>query len=265
MAVDLIGPWKINVRGNVYEIGALTCIDTTTNLVELVRINIKSSAEVSKRFAQNWLSRYPWPERCVHDNGGEFIGWEFQKVLEHSNIKSVATSTYNPTANSVCERMHQSMGNILRTLLHGRDSPVQNLTQAHELIDEALSICAHALRTSVHTTLGSSPGALVFNRDMFLNIPLLADWHAITTKREHVINENLRRMNAKRRSHDYIVGQKVLKLLVDPTKLGERTMGPYKIDRVHINGTLTIERRPDVFERISIRRIIPFKENEEQN
>ena len=188
MAVDLIGPWKIKVRGREYEFSALTCIDTVTNLVELVRINNKSSEEVSKRFAQNWLSRYPWPERCVHDNGGEFIGWEFQKVLENSNIKSVATSTYNPTANSVCERMHQSMGNILRTLLHGRDSPVQNLTQANELIDEALSICAHALRTSVHTTLGSSPGALVYNRDMFLNIPLLADWHAITTKREHVIN-----------------------------------------------------------------------------
>ena len=100
---------------------------------------------------------------------------------------------------------------------------------------------------------------------MFLNIPLLSDWHAITTRREHVINEKLRRMNAKRRSHDYIVGQKVLKLLVDPTKLGERTMGPYKIDRVHVNGTLTIERRPDVLERISTRRVIPFKENEDEN
>ena len=91
----------------------------------------------------------------------------------------------------------------------------------------------------------------------------MADWHAITTKREHVINENLRRMNKKRRRHDYIVGQKVLKLLIDPTKLGERTMGPYKIDRVHVNGTLTIELRPGVLERISIRRIMPFRENDD--
>ena len=185
-----------------------------------------------------------------------------KRVLKRANIKSVSTSTYNPTANSVCERMHQTMGNILRTLLHGRDSPA-NLNETNELIDEALSICSHALRTSVHTTLGSSPGALVFNRDMFLNIPLMADWHAITTKREHVINENLRRMNKKRRRHDYIVGQKVFKLLIDPTKLGERTMGPYKIDRVHVNGTLTIELRPGVLERISIRRIMPFRENDD--
>ena len=157
--------------------------------------------------------RYPWPEQCVHDNGGEFIGWKFQRVLARANVKkNVATSTYNPTANSLCKRMHQTKGNILHTLLHGRNSP-ENLVEANELIDEALSICQHALRTSVHTTLGSSPGTLVFNRDMFLNIPLLADWHAITTKREHVINENLCRMNKMRRRHDYMVGLEVLNYL----------------------------------------------------
>ena len=158
--------------------------------MELTRINNKSLAEITRRFQQSWLSRYPWPERCVHDNGGEFMGLEFQKLMSKTNIKDVTTSTYNPTANSVCERMHQSMGNILRTLLHGRKGP-ENLTQAHDLVDEALSICQHALRTSVHTTLGSIPGALAFNRDMFLNIPLVADWHAITTRRKHVINEKI--------------------------------------------------------------------------
>ena len=58
----------------------------------------------------------------------------------------------------------------------------------------------HAMRTGVHTALGSSPGSLVFHRDMFLNIPLIADWHAITQKREHLVNENLIRENNKRRS-----------------------------------------------------------------
>ena len=41
-----------------------------------------------------------------------------------------------------------------------------------------------------------------------------------------IINKNLKLMNAKRRTHDYMVDEKVLKLLIDPTKLGERTMGP---------------------------------------
>ncbi len=36
-------------------------------------------------------------------------------------------------------------------------------------------ITMHDMRAGVLSTLGSSPGNLVFNRDMFLNIPLIAD------------------------------------------------------------------------------------------
>ncbi len=76
----------------------------------------------------------------------------------------------NPQSNAVCERMHQTVGNVLRTLLH--DNPQQNIANAEQHVDEALSIAMHAMRAGVHTTLGSSPGNLVSNRDMFLNIPL---------------------------------------------------------------------------------------------
>ena len=68
----------------------------------------------------------------------------------------------------------------------------KNVTKANELLDEVLSIAQHALQTSFHTTLGSSPGALVFSRDMFLNFPLSSDWHAITQKREQLVNYRLR-------------------------------------------------------------------------
>jgi hypothetical protein len=73
-AVDLIGPWIIQVRNRPYEFNALTVIDNVSNLVELVRIDEKTAAHVARKFAQVWLSRYPWPARCVHDNGGEFVG-----------------------------------------------------------------------------------------------------------------------------------------------------------------------------------------------
>jgi len=56
--------------------------------------------------------------------------------------------------------MHQSVGNIPRTLLHG--DPPGNVSKANEMVDEALYIAQHAMLSSVHTTLGSSPGALVF-------------------------------------------------------------------------------------------------------
>ncbi len=77
------------------------------------------------------------------------------------------TSTKNPQVNVVCERMHQTVVNVLRTLLHS-ESP-QDIVTAKEFVDEALSIAMHAMKTGIHITLGSSSGSFVFNRDIFLN------------------------------------------------------------------------------------------------
>jgi hypothetical protein len=71
------------------------------------------------------------------------------------------------------------------------------MASAKEHMDEALSIAMHAMRAAIHSTLGSSLGSLTFNRDMFLNILLIADWHTITQRRKHLINENLIRENQK--------------------------------------------------------------------
>jgi len=51
-AVDLIGPWIIQVCGNPYEFSALTAIDTVTNLVELVRIDDKTPDNIARKYAQ---------------------------------------------------------------------------------------------------------------------------------------------------------------------------------------------------------------------
>jgi hypothetical protein len=99
-------------------------------------------------------------------------------LLQNCHIRDVCTTTKNPQSNAVCERMHQKVGYVLRTLLHG--NPPHNIANAKQYVDEALSITMHTMQAGVHSTLGSSPGNLVFNRDMFLNIPLIAVWHAMT-------------------------------------------------------------------------------------
>ena len=57
---------------------ALTVIDTVTNLVELTRMNNRTAESAKQKLAQSWLAHYPWPQRCIHDRGGEFIGEPFQ-------------------------------------------------------------------------------------------------------------------------------------------------------------------------------------------
>jgi len=54
VAVDLIGPWKIKVNGMVVEFNALTCIYTASNLVELIRIDEKTSVHVTEKHTSAW-------------------------------------------------------------------------------------------------------------------------------------------------------------------------------------------------------------------
>jgi hypothetical protein len=49
------------------------------------------------------------------------------------------------------------------------------MNTAEALVDYALATALHALQSTVHRTLGTSPGALVLHRDMFLDIPYVAD------------------------------------------------------------------------------------------
>eukprot|EP00957_Ditylum_brightwellii_P044318 3362572-Ditylum_brightwellii.AAC.1 len=61
VAVDLIGPWRMQVNGQEVEFNALTCIDPVTNLVEMIRLDNKMSEHVAHQFENVWLARYPRP------------------------------------------------------------------------------------------------------------------------------------------------------------------------------------------------------------
>eukprot|EP00957_Ditylum_brightwellii_P010772 816324-Ditylum_brightwellii.AAC.2 len=61
IAVDLIGPWKINIQGVEVEFNALTSIDLVSNLAEIVRIDNKTAEHIAQKFENSWLARYPRP------------------------------------------------------------------------------------------------------------------------------------------------------------------------------------------------------------
>ncbi len=76
-AVDLIGPWPAKTENFSGEFFTLTCIDTTTNLVELVCIDTKSNDIIARKFEQTLLACYPRPIHIIHENGGKFTGFAF--------------------------------------------------------------------------------------------------------------------------------------------------------------------------------------------
>ena len=258
--VDCIGPWKFSFRRQTVEFNALTSIDPVTNLIEINKVVGKTSAEIAHVFETNWLARYPRPLRCIHDQGPEFVGHEFQSLLTNAGVRSRPTTARNPQGNSIIESIHKTVGQVLRTLLL-TENP-HSVAEANRLIDRALATAMHATRcASTQALQGLSPGAVTFRRDMHLDIPIIADVLTLRDQRQRIIDQRLLQANARRISHDYAVGDQVLKqnFLSLSDKMKPSFTGPFPILRVHTNGTVTLRLNPHTTERINIRRIKPYR------
>eukprot|EP00957_Ditylum_brightwellii_P078601 5975973-Ditylum_brightwellii.AAC.1 len=133
------------------------------------------------------------------------------------------------------------------------------MQQAQRAVDDVLATAMYATRCAVSRSLGVMPGALAFHQDMLIDLPIIADLLMIQQKRQVLIDENSRRQNLKRRDWNYAVGEEVLMKVIEPTKLQPRYHGPYIINRVYANGTVSVRRGPLVDERINICRIVPFR------
>ena len=208
----------------------------------------KTSAHVALQFENTWLSRYPLPRSYTHDQGGEFVGYPFQRTLDRHGIRSCPTTAKNLQSNAIVERMHQAVGNTLRALL--MLTPPHGIQQTNQLVDTTLANCFFVTRAAINSSLRVSPGSLAFGRDMILDIPLLADWNLLQQQRQQLIDDRLIVANRCRFSHDYHIGDEVLKLAYKPDKLTACAQGPYGIEQVHTNGTVTIRLNSNTLKRI---------------
>ena len=257
--IDLIGPYKIKSLNEpkdrkAKELRALTMIDPVTGWFEIKAIMKPDAVTVMDAFHEAWLCRYPRPEEIGFDNGSEFKD-VFSATCRNYGVKEKHSTSHNPQSNGVIERIHQVVGNSLRTF----QLESANLTENDPWTPYLASV-AWAVRSTYHTILNATPGQLVFGRDMVLPIQFQADWARIKLRKQETINKSNAQENARRISHDYQVGEKVL--LEKPgiiQKMSQPRQGPYEITKVHTNGTVRI-RRGHVTERVNIRRLTPYFE-----
>ena len=81
-------------------------------------------------------------------------------MLQTNGIHDVPTTVKNPQANAICERMHQTMTNSLRSLFITHQPQLPQ--QVNHLIDTALATTMYGINASMHSSLKTTPGALVF-------------------------------------------------------------------------------------------------------
>ena len=258
--VDLIGPYTIKLLNDPKdtkprELRAMTMIDPVTGWFKIKAIMKPDAATVMDAFYDAWLCRYPRPEQVGFDNGSEFKD-VFSATCKNNGIKEKHSTSHNPQSNGVIERIHQVVGNSLRTF----QLESQNLADEDPWTPYLASV-AWAIRSTYHTVLNATPGQLVFGRDMVLPIQFQADWARIKLRKQETINKSNAQENARRIDHDYQVGDRVL--LEKPgilRKMSQPRTGPFEIIKVHTNGTVRI-RRNNVTEQVNIRRLTPYFES----
>jgi hypothetical protein len=170
-------------------------------------------------------------------------------VEKDYGIKIKGCTTRNPQANSIIERIHQVIGNMIRTfdLENAENNPWNGI----------IADTAFAVRSTCHTTLQATPGQLVFGRDVIFNTKHIANWEMIKTHKQNLITQNNKKENSKRIPYEYTVGQQVLYIKHDARKLEKPYMGPYEIIEKYDNGNLTLN-MGTTLERVNIRKIIPY-------
>jgi hypothetical protein len=179
---------------------------------------------------------------------------EFACMVEKDyGIKRKPTTTRNPQANSVIERIHQTIGNIIRSFQIG-----QIEIDEQDPWSGVLAATMFATRATYHTTTQATPSQLVFGRDAILNIKFDANWNLIRERKQRAINENNQKENKKRIPHNYRVGDKVLYRIEWVSKYNENPYeGPYEIVQVNTNGTVRLKKGA-VTDTVNIRLLKPY-------
>ena len=108
----------------------------------------------------------------MFDRGTKFMA-EFSKICQNEySLKSKHITNRNPQSNTIIERIHQTIENIIRTF------DVSNIVN-NDLWSGILAATMFAVRATYHTTHQASPMQIVFFRDAILNIKHVADWEYI--------------------------------------------------------------------------------------
>eukprot|EP00955_Chlamydomonas_euryale_P012036 129713-Chlamydomonas_euryale.AAC.1 len=131
-------------------------IDPATGWFEIVEIPQKRADIVANKFEQTWLNRYPWPQQVVMDRGSEFMGEVKPLLKDEYGIKRKPITSRNPQANSMVERAHKTIHNLVNS----------NIIRGTQDLDKddpwtgVLTAVRFGMNSTVHTTNRATPAQL---------------------------------------------------------------------------------------------------------
>jgi len=216
--IDFLGPYPRSRSGNI---GIFIVLDHFSKYVFMKPVKKIDSSVVIKYLENKLFLTFGVPEVILSDNGSQFRAKTFQKLMEQYGVKHTLTAVHSPQANA-SERVNRSVIAAIRAYL--------SLDQKDW--DEFLSRICCALRSAVHSSIGTSPYYMVFGQHMITSgstYPLIRRLNLLDDRslkfdrhvsfeimRKQAVdqmrskhNENEKRYNIRSRKVSFVEGQEV--------------------------------------------------------
>ena len=162
-SVDIVGPLPADRRHEF----VIVFVDCFSRYTVLVPANNHTADTVSEALLRHVVPYFGTPRRLLSDRGQEFVGEVWGKLTHSLGIQRLLTSPYHPEGNSINERSHRTMNNMLRARLL-RDLP------SRKWVTEIPGIML-ALNAMVHKPHGFSASMIATGREPTLPPDLEGD------------------------------------------------------------------------------------------
>ena len=235
LSVDIVGPLPADRRHEFI----IVFVDCYSRFTILVPASNHTADTVSDALLRHVVPYFGTPRRLLSDRGREFVGDVWGKLTSSLGIQRVLTSPYHPEGNSINERSHRTMNNMLRARLL-RDLP------SRKWVVEIPGIML-ALNAMVHEPHGFSASMIATGREPSLPPDLESEACASPSTEDPVAYVDMVRQRlalthqqmtptpAPEASNPYHEGDLIFVMTTPPertSKLAPRWKGPFVIKRV---------------------------------
>ncbi|KAG0437493.1 Gag-Pro-Pol polyprotein [Dictyocoela muelleri] len=99
------------------EFSVLVVTDILNSYTESTILFGTTADTIIKSFMSTWISKYNIPDKCLTDNGRQFVSSRFKDFIAKYNKQHILTTPNNISGNSIFERINKEIGVFLRILL----------------------------------------------------------------------------------------------------------------------------------------------------
>ena len=235
LSADIVGPLPADCQHEFL----IVFVDCYSQYTILVPANNHTASTVSDALLRHVVPYFGTPRRLLSDRGREFVGEIWGKLTRSLGTQRLLSSSYHPEGNSINERSHRTINNMLRArLLDG--------TPSRTWVDKIPGIML-ALNAMAHEPHGFSASMIATGREPTLPPDLETDACAspslddsavyveVLKQRLSMTHQQMAPPSAPVATNPYHEGSLIFVLTTPPeraNKLAPRWKGPFIVKRV---------------------------------